>query len=141
MFHIDPTLGNIIPVDADTSVYNFQNLHLTDDLNGEYNHLGNMGSPRLSRIFFNRKSDGQFLFTDGQDFFLTTPSEFYFTNTKSPWSNVTYYRAGNKRNGEERFKGRFGVNASKHTGIGFNIDYLYGRGFYDHQSTAYFNGM
>ena len=140
MFHIDPTLGNIIPVDADTSVYNFQNLHLTDDLNGEYNHLGNMGSPRLSRIFFNRKSDGQFLFTDGQDFFLTTPSEFYFTNTKSPWSNVTYYRAGNKRNGEERFKGRFGVNASKHTGIGFNIDYLYGRGFYDHQSTAYFNG-
>ena len=140
MFRIDPTLGNIIPVETDTAVYNFQNQHFTDGLNGEYNHLGNMGSPRLSRIFFNRKSDGQFVFTDGMDFFLTTPTEFLYTNTKSPWSNVTYYRAGNKRNGEERFRGRFGVNSGRHTGIGFSIDYLYGRGLYDHQSTAYFDG-
>lgn len=140
MFRIDPALGNIIPVETDTAVYNFQNQHFTDGLNGEYNHLGNMGSPRLSRIFFNRKSDGQFVFTDGMDFFLTTPTEFLYTNTKSPWSNVTYYRAGNKRNGEERFRGRFGVNSGRHTGIGFSIDYLYGRGLYDHQSTAYFDG-
>ena len=140
MFCIDPTLGNIIPVDTDTAIYNFQNLHFTDGMNGEYSHLGNMGSPRLSRIFFNRKSDGQFLFTDALDFFLTPPSEFHYTDTKSPWSNISYYRAGNKVNGEERFKGRFGVNSSRRTGIGFNIDYLYGRGLYDHQSTAYFDG-
>ena len=140
MFCIDPTLGDIIPVDTDTAVYNFQNLHFTDGMNGEYNHLGNMGSPRQSRIFFNRKSDGQFLFTDALDFFLTTPEEFRYTDTKSPWSNITYYRAGNKRNGEERFKGRFGANNGKRTGIGFNIDFLYGRGLYDHQSTSYFDG-
>lgn len=140
MFHIDPILGNIIPVDTDTAVYNFQNLHFTDGMNGEYNHLGNMGSPRQSRIFFNRESNGQFLFTDALDFFLTTPEEFFFTNTKSPWSNISYYRAGNKRNGEERFKGRFGVNAGKRTGFGLNVDYLFGRGLYDHQSTAYFDG-
>ena len=140
MFDIDPTLGTIIPIETDTAVYNFQNLHFTDGMNGEYSHLGNMGSPRLSRIFFNRKSDGQFLFTDALDFFLTTPGEFHFTDTKSPWSNISYYRAGNKRNGEERFIGRFGVNSSKRTGIGFNIDYLFGRGLYAHQSTAYFDG-
>lgn len=140
MFCIDPTLGTIIPVATDTAIYNFQNLHFTDGLNGEYSHLGNMGSPRLSRIFFNRTQEDDFLFTDGLDFFLTAPGEFRFTNTKSPWSNVTYYRAGNKINGEERFKGRFGVNSGKRTGIGFNIDYLYGRGLYDHQSTAYFDG-
>lgn len=140
MFCIDPTLGAITPVDTDTAIYNFQNLHFTDGINGEYSHLGNMGSPRLSRIFFNRKSDGQFLFTDALDFFLTTPAEFHFINTKSPWSNVTYYRAGNKINGEERFKGRFGVNSGKRTGIGLNIDFLYGRGLYDHQSTSYFDG-
>ena len=140
MFCINPTLGSIIPVDTDTAVYNFQNLHFTDGMNGEYSHLGNMGSPRLSRIFFNRNNDGEFLFTHALDFFLTTPSEFHFTNTKSPWSNITYYRAGNKVNGEERFKGRFGANSGKRTGIGFNIDYLYGRGLYDHQTTAYFDG-
>ena len=27
MFAIDPTLGSIIPVDTDTAIYNFQNLH------------------------------------------------------------------------------------------------------------------
>ena len=140
MFCIDPTLATIIPVATDTAIYNFQNLHFTDGLNGEYSHLGNMGSPRISRIFFNRKSDGQFLFTDALDFFLTTPAEFRFTNTKSPWSNISYYRAGNKVNGEERFKGRFGINSGKRTGMGLNVDYLYGRGLYDHQSTAYFDG-
>ena len=140
MFCIDPTLGNIIPIDTDTAVYNFQNLHFTEGLNGEYSHLGNMGSPRLSRIFFNRKNDGQFLFIDALDFFLTPPGEFHFTNTKSPWSNISYYRAGNKVNGEERFKGRFGANSGKRTGIGLNIDFLYGRGLYDHQSTSLFNG-
>ena len=140
MFCIDPTLATIIPVATDTAIYNFQNLHFTDGLNGEYSHLGNMGSPRISRIFFNRKSDGQFLFTDALDFFITTPAEFRFTNTKSPWSNISYYRAGNKVNGEERFKGRFGINSGKRTGIGLNVDYLYGRGLYDHQSTAYFDG-
>lgn len=140
MFCVDPTLGDIIPVETDTAIYNFQNLHFTDGLNGEYSHLGNMGSPRLSRIFFNRKSDGEFLFTDALDFFLTPPSAFHFINTKSPWSNISYYRAGNKRNGEERFIGRFGMNSGKRTGIGFDIDYLFGRGLYTHQSTAYFNG-
>lgn len=140
MFDIDPTRGYIIPIETDTAIYNFQNLHFTDGMNGEYSHLGNMGSPRLSRIFFNRKNHGEFVFTEGLDFFLTTPAEFHFTNTKSPWSNITYYRAGNKRNGEERFIGKFGVNAGKRTGIGLNVDYLFGRGLYDHQSTAYFDG-
>ena len=54
MFHVSSVLGNIIPVPTDTAIYNFQNLHFTDGLNGEYNHLGNMGSPRQSRIFFHR---------------------------------------------------------------------------------------
>lgn len=139
MFGIDPTLGTIIPVETDTAIYNFQNLHFADGMNGEYSYLGNMGAPRISRIFFNRKSDGQFVFTDALDYFLTTPSEFLFTDTKSPWSNISYYRAGNKINGEERFKGRFGVNAGKRTGVGFTTDFLYGRGQYDHQATSYFD--
>lgn len=140
MFRVDPTLGTVIPIDTDTAIYNFQNLHFTDGLNGEYNYLGNMGSPRQSRIFFNRKSDGQFIFTDALDFFLVTPAEYNYVNTKSPWSNLSYYRAGNKINGEERVRAKFGVNANKRTGIGFDFDYLYGRGLYDHQTTAYANG-
>ena len=140
MFRVDTKLATVIPVETDTAIFNFQNLHFTDGLNGEYNYLGNMGSPRQSRIFFNRKSDGQFIFTDALDFFLVTPAEYNFVNTKSPWTNLSYYRAGTKINGEERIKAKFGVNANKRTGLGFDFDYLYGRGLYDHQSTAYANG-
>lgn len=139
MFHVGTTLGDIIPIETDTAIYNFQNLHFTDGINGEYNYLGNMGSPRQSRIFFNRKEE-QFVFTNALDFFLTPAGDYNFTNTKSPYSNLTYYRAGNKINGEEWFRAYFAVNANKRTGFGFNIDYLYGRGLYDHQNTGYFNG-
>ena len=77
MFHVDTTLGDIIPIETDTAIYNFQNLHFTDGINGEYNYLGNMGSPRQSRIFFNRKEE-QFVFTDALDFFLTPPGDYNF---------------------------------------------------------------
>lgn len=42
-------------------------------------------------------------------------------------------------NGEERFKSYFSVNANKRLAFGFNIDYLYGRGYYQNQSTSHFN--
>jgi hypothetical protein len=101
MFRVDPLLATVTPIETDTAIYNFQNLHFTDGLNGEYNYLGNMGSPRLSRIFFNRPTDnGQFIFTNALDFFLVSPEEYNFVNTKSPWTNLSYYRAGNKINSE-----------------------------------------
>ena len=52
---------------------------------------------------------------------------------------MTYHKAGNKVNGEERFKSYFSVNVNKKLAFGFNIDYLYGRGYYNNQNTAYFN--
>lgn len=42
-------------------------------------------------------------------------------------------------NGEERFKSYFSVNVNKQLAFGFNIDYLYGRGYYQNQSTSHFN--
>lgn len=62
-----------------------------------------------------------------------------FTNSNIPFTNLTYYKAGNKVNGEERFKSYFSVNANKRLAFGFNIDYLYGRGYYQNQSTSHFN--
>ena len=33
----------------------------------------------------------------------------------------------------------FGVNAGKKLGVGFKFDYIYGRGYYQNQSTSHFN--
>ena len=51
---VDRRFGNRIGINADTLQYMFQNWHLTEGVNGEYNYLGNMGTPRETRIYFNR---------------------------------------------------------------------------------------
>ncbi len=132
--------GDIIPVPVDTLQHAFQNTNDTGGMTGQYNYLGNLGSPRLSRIFFDRRDVSQFLFTDPYDFTVQRPQDVIFTNTLSPFTNLSYYKAGGMPNSEERFKSYFAINANKRLGFGFYIDYIYGRGLYNDQSTAFFNG-
>ena len=46
-WHVNGHTGEIIPTDADTLQFMFQNWHLTEGMNGEYNFLGNMGPSPL----------------------------------------------------------------------------------------------
>ncbi len=139
MWKIESLFGNIRPFEVDTLMHNFQNLNLTDGINGEYNFLGNLGSPRLSRIFFHRKDPSQFIFTDPYDYFLVPIDEFRFTNTLAPFSNLSYYTAGDQTDGEDFFRSLFTVNVNRRLNFGFTFDYLYGRGMYNYQSTSLFN--
>ena len=132
-------LGNIVPVEVDTLHSGFQNTNDTGGPTGQFNYLGNLGSPRMSRIFFDRKEESQFFFTDPYDFAVLTPDEVTFTNTLSPFTNLTYHKSFSNRNSEERFKSYFAVNANAKLGFGFFVDYIYGRGMYNNQSTALFN--
>ena len=137
---IDNRLGNVTPVPVDTIQTGFQNSNDMGGPTGQFNYLGNLGSPRMSRIFFDRPDDSQFIFLGPYNFSFQRPQDVVFTNTLSPFTNLTYYKSLNNRNGEERFKSYFAINANKRLGFGFNIDYLYGRGMYSDQNTAFFNG-
>jgi hypothetical protein len=137
---IDTRFGDVKPVPVDTLTHAFQNSNDTGGMEGHYNFLGNMGSPRLSRLFFERHDASQAFFTDPYDFCTVGPQNIIFTNTLSPFTNISYYKGGGNRYAEERFKSYFSINAGKKFGVGFYIDYLYGRGLYDSQSTAFFNG-
>ena len=139
MWQLSETLGNRTIVPADTLALNFQNTNLVGGMTGEYNFLGNLGSPRLSRIFFNRQDDEPTLFMAPYSSFFVRPDQVFFTNSNVPYTNLTYYKAGNKINGEERFKSYFSVNVNKRLAFGFNFDYLYGRGYYANQSNSHFN--
>ncbi len=138
-WHISELLGEVIPTNADTLQHLFQNWHNTDGMNGEYNYLGNMGSPRETRIFFRRKALPKFDFLQPYDYFITPTDKFYFTDTKSPYTNLSYHSSGDKITGDDRFRAYFATNAGKSFGVGFLFDYLYGRGRYDNQSPAYTN--
>lgn len=141
----DRRFGNIRPAVFDTVPHLFQNRVFTDGTTGHYNFLGNLGSPRQSRVFTERKGSsfdgyGQFVFAMPYDFFLWQPDELQYTNTKSPFTNLTYHECGNKQNGEDFFRAQFATNVNKHIGLGFNLSYLYGRGYYDSQSSSQFEG-
>lgn len=137
---IDERLGNIFETPVDTIQHAFQNTNDTGGPTGHYTYLGNLGAPRISHVFFERKETSQFFFTDPYDFIVRRPEDIVYTNTKSPFTNLTYYKQGDGRYGEERFKAYFAVNVNKRLGFGFDIDYTYGRGKYTSQSTALFNG-
>ena len=136
---VDERFGDVRKAELDTVPHMFMNTIFGTGLRGEYNTLGNVGTPRINRVFIDRQDDGQFLFTQPYDYFVKPVSTFHFTNTLSPFTNLTYNTAGNRTNGEDHFTAKFGVNAGKRLGVGFNFDYIYGRGYYQNQSTSHFN--
>ena len=137
---IGDRLGTKLEAPIDTVMHAFQNTNDTGGPTGHYSHLGNLGSPRISHVYFERSDYTQTFFTDPYDFSYITPEKVVFTNTKSPFSNLTYFKHGNSKYGEERFKAYYAVNATSRLGFGCNVDYHYGRGKYQDQSTALFCG-
>lgn len=139
---IDKRLGTIIPTEnTDTAVHNYQNWKMQDGMTGSYSHTGNTGSARLSRIFMDRNEDRDFIFLTPLDYFRKGVSEFLFTNTKSPITNIAYHSCGTKQNGEDRVMGNFATNINRISGIGFRMDYNYARGYYSNQQNSQFGGI
>ena len=138
-WRVERKFGRKIEINADTLQFMFQNRHLTEGENGEYNFLGCMGTPRQTRIYFNRPTTTTFDFLQPYDHFYTTPDRFIFTDTKSPYTNLTYHSSGNKVDGDDHIRAYFTTNAGRHFGIGFLFDDLYARGRYDKQSTSLIN--
>ena len=137
---IEKRLGTKLEAPIDTLRERFQNSNDTGGKYGHYSYLGNLGSPRISHVWFERKDHTQGFFTDPYDFSFISPEKVVYTNTLSPFTNLTYFKHGDSRYGEERFKAYFAVNATSRMGFGFNVDYIYGRGKYQDQSTALFCG-
>lgn len=136
---VDERFGERKAAVVDTLQHMYMNTTFTEGLRGEYNTLGNMGTARLNRIFIDRRNtQGNFIFTEPYDYIVNPVSDFHFTNTYSPITNVTLNSCGDKVTGEDDFKAMFAVNANKRLGAGFRFDYKYGRGYYNAQSTSHF---
>ena len=136
---IDPRLGTVIAAENnDTVVHNFQSFNLTEGYTGQYSFLGNLGAPRLNRVFMNREQMENFIFITPFSFFRGSLKDFRFTNTLSPVTNIAYHKCGSKENGQDRIRAYFASNINKVSGFGFKLDYLYGRGYYNSQANSQF---
>lgn len=136
---VDKRFGDRTKTEPDTLQHMYMNSIFTEGKYGQFNTLGNLGSPRLNRIFADRQEPQQFMFTQPYDFFITEVDQYRFINTLSPITNITFQECGDKNNGEDHFKAKFAINAGKRISAGFNFNYIYGRGYYQNQSTAHFN--
>lgn len=134
---VDSRFGDRIAARPDTLSHMFMNSIFTTGLHSEYNSTGNLGAPRQARIFIDRNETNNFIFVNPYDYVVTPVDQFQFTNTLSPLTNISYNTCGNRTNGEDHFKTKFAVNAGKRIGMGFLFDYLYGRGYYNAQSTSH----
>ena len=136
---VDENSGLTDSVAVDTIHHAFQNTAFTDGAKGLYSNLGNLGSPRQAKVFTLRPEMDYFIFAQPYDFFLKPLKGWHFTNTYQPITNITYHECGDSDDGEDHLTAKFAVNINKDAGVGFNIDYIYGRGYHDNQSTAHFN--
>lgn len=136
---VEERLGTIIPTEnKDTAVHNFQNFNYTDGPTGHFNFLGNLSSPRLNRIYMERKDPEEAIFLSPYSHFRDGIQDFHFTNTLSPLTNLAYHTAGGSQHGEDRVRAYFATNIKKIAGVGLKIDYAYGRGLYNNASTSLF---
>ena len=136
---IDAKYGNIIPTYVDTLHHQYQNNNLSEGMNGHFNHLGNLGSPRINRIFMERKDEHQFMFLNPMDQFFVETDQFRFYNTKSPFMNIAYNACGNKTIGDDHVKVTYARNVGKNFNFGGIFDYMYGQGYFNSQSTSHMN--
>ncbi len=136
---IDPIYGDRHEVDVDTLQRGYHTSALPDGRYGEYNTLGNLGSPRESRIFFDRNSLHDFIIVNNMGQAMTDNRDFMFYNTKSPYMNLSYDWCGSKQTGFDNFKAIYTNNVNKRVNFGSIFNYMYGQGYYDEQSTAFFN--
>lgn len=141
VWSVDAITGDRTEAVPDTTWFMRQNMVFTEGVHGEYNTLGNLGSPRMNRIFTDSQEEAynDFIFTQPYGIFIVNPGDFHFTNTYSPITNFEYNGCGDKVMGEDHLKARFAVNAGKRLGAGFKFDYIYAPGYYQNQGTSHFN--
>ena len=78
----------------DTNRLNFGNSTLVEANSLAVGYLANVGSPAQTRIFNERKEERDFIFADAYDYYITTPTNAYFYDTKVPYTQVTYTTGG-----------------------------------------------
>ncbi len=138
-WRINPRTGDRLLTESDTIIHNFQHSTLADGYSVATGHLGAMGSPLISKIFWDRSETETFIFNNAYEPYLRKTEDFLFVNTRIPYSRINYYRSGDNRVREEWFNARLTTNFGKSLNVGFDVDLINARGHYNSQSTRHNN--
>ena len=136
---VDRRFGDITRTEVDTLPHLYPQSTMAPGRYMQYNTVGSNYTSRQSRIFADRPVVSEFYFTDAYDQVLRTPDQRHFTNTLSPITNLSYGSCGDKTNGEDLLEAKFAANLNKRFGFGFDLNYLYARGYFQNQNNSHFD--
>lgn len=137
---ISDKLTQVLPSVIDTPVYNFHNSDQVNSYSIANAHNGTLGSPIQSKIFTDRTTKTDYLFSLPYDAYFLAPTDIVFYNTTVPYSNITWFSSGGQKNKEDDFKALLTLNANKRLNFSGLIDYVVARGEYSQQATRLFKG-
>ncbi|MBF6628137.1 MAG: putative porin [Proteiniphilum sp.] len=139
IWKIDSRTGNRLPAISDTLLHNYQQTTLPDGQSVAMGFLAPLGSPAISKIFFDRGETETFLFNDAHYLYLKDPEKLLFVNTRVPYSKINFQRGTGKQTNEERLDARITTNFGKSLNVGVDVDLINARGFYNSQSVKHNN--
>lgn len=131
--------GSRIFTSLDTAKYNFQQTMLPDGNSVAYGYLGTVGSPFVSKLFFDQTETSNFYFYDQYSIYNTGPENQLFFNTRVPYAKIDYQTAGDRRLREQRLQALLTTNLNKKVNISFLGDIIDAKGFYNSQGNKHNN--
>ena len=93
IWKIHERTGERYDATADTLLYNYQHTTIPNGHSIAMGHLGNLGSPTISKLFFDRGESSHFFFYDAYYPYNKDVDKQLFFNTRVPYSRINYQRA------------------------------------------------
>ncbi|TLX73460.1 hypothetical protein E9993_15205 [Labilibacter sediminis] len=95
--------------------------------------LGNKGSAYTSNLLSHKTDFNEFIFLNSLQLHFMQPEDLKYFNTKTPYTNLTYYYGGPGRRSEENFRGSFTQNINKKLNYGVMYNLVSSIGLYEAQ--------
>lgn len=137
VWHLHPRSGDRIVVPMDTLKHNFQQTTVPDGYSVAGGYLGPIGSPFISKLFFERDETSQFPFYDAYKPYNKSPRQQVFYNTRVPYARLDYQTAGSRPLREQRLRALLTTNFGKRLNVGLEGDLISAKGLYKSQETKH----
>ncbi len=139
-WHVSDRFATVDSVPVDTAHINFQNANLIDKFSIANSYNGNLGSPIQSKLYFDRPTSTDFIFSSAYFPYLMNIQSATFYNTKNPYTNLNYVTGGTSFREEDHIKFIYTGNINKRLNFGATLDYINAGGEYANQAAQRFSG-
>ncbi len=139
VWHIDPRSGERKIVEMDSAKYNFQQTMVPDGHSVASGYTGTVGSPIMSKIFFDNDEANIFPYIDAYNPYTFGPTKQVFYNTRVPYAKLDYQTAGSRPMREQRLNALLTTNFNKKANIAFEGNIIDAKGLYKAQGNKHNN--